>query len=214
MTDPLNPQGPINSETRALARILDHHRVSLVLDVGAHVGEYGLRLRRGDYLGWIVSIEPMRDLHRSLRAAAMGDDRWRVVPPLALGDHNGTVMVQGPSDTSEDGDEIPLARLDHVLDDHAGPDDRVFLRLGGQHGSDFDVLRGAAGVLERIRGLHMELALVPVYPGEPDYLDAIGHLAGLGFTPVLFSPGYFNRRSARQLTMDVVFARLNDGGAG
>ena len=212
MVDSLSAQGPVNSETRALARILDHHRISLVLDVGANVGEYGLRLRRGDYLGWIVSIEPVRDLHRSLRAASMGDERWRVVPPLALGDHDGTVAVPGSSDTGADGggDEVPLARLDHILDDHANPEDRVFLRLGTQHGSDFDVLRGAEGVLDRIRGIHMELALVPVYHGEPDYLDAIAELGALGFTPVLFSPGYFNRRSARQLTMDVVFARLAD----
>ena len=211
MTEPHGHPGTISSETRALARILDYHRISLVLDVGANAGQYGVKLRRGDYLGWIVSIEPAADLHRALRNAAMGDERWRVMPPLALGDHEGTVTIHPGTDTETAGEAeaVPMARLDGILSDHAGPADRVFLRLGTR-GFDFEVLRGAEGVLDRIHGIQMELALVPVYRDEPDYLDAIARMAGLGFTPVLFSPGYFNRRTARQLTMDVVFARLPD----
>lgn len=202
---------PVSRETRALVRILDTQRISLVLDVGANAGDYGTRLRRGDYLGRILSIEPAREWHRALRQAARGDDRWQVAEPFALGDHDGVASAPGSGDGDgpDSGDEVPLVRLDQIFDDYASPEDRVFLRLGAQHGSDFEVLRGAAGVLERIRGVHMELALVPVYPGEPDYLDAIRHLEELGFAPALFSPGYFNWRSARQLTMDAVFARPN-----
>ena len=201
---------PINNETRALARILAFHRIDVVLDVGAQDGRYGLRLRQGGYRGWIVSFELVPDLHRALRTAALGDDRWRVASPLALGDHEGTLTPRPSVETADDDDDlVPLARLDHVFDRHVAAEDRVFLRLGSQ-GSDHAVLAGAAGVLPRIRGIAIELALVPVYPGEPDYMAAIGHLAGLGFTPVLFSPGYFNRQTARQLTMDAVFVRLNE----
>jgi len=211
MTDPRPHSGPISNETRALVRILDYHRIALVLDVGAGAGQYGVRLRRGDYLGWIVSIEPAADLHRALRSAAMGDERWRVVPPLALGDHDGSFTIHPGAESDQAGaaEPVPMARLDRIFADHAGPADRAFLRLGTR-GFDFEVLRGAEGVLERIHGVQMELALVPVYRDEPDYRDAIARLADLGFTPVLFSPGYFNRRTARQLTMDVVFARLPD----
>ncbi len=207
MTDTM----PIKSETRALARILEFHRIDVVLDVGAQDGGYGLRLRRGGYHGWIVSFELVPDMRRVLRAAALGDDRWRVSPPVALGDHEGTLTTRPAVETAADDDDvIPLTRLDQIFDRHVSPHDRVFLRLGSQ-GSDHAVLAGATKVLPRIRGIAIELALVPVYPGEPDYLTAIANLAGFGFTPVLLSPGYFNRRTARQLTIDAVFVRLNEG---
>ena len=101
---------------------------------------------------------------------------------------------------------VPQARLDAVFDDHARPDDRVLLKIDTQ-GTERQVLDGARGVLHRITALQIELSIVPVYRGEPDYLEMIRLLDGLEFQPVLFIPGYFNRRTARLIGMDGVFVR-------
>ena len=37
---------PPSKESRNLARLLEHHRIDLVLDVGGNSGQYGQRLRR------------------------------------------------------------------------------------------------------------------------------------------------------------------------
>jgi hypothetical protein len=58
-----------------------------------------------------------------------------------------------------------------------------------------------------VRGIQLELSIVPVYEGERGYLDMISTLNELGFEPALFIPGYFNQRSARLISMDGVFLR-------
>ena len=101
---------------------------------------------------------------------------------------------------------MPQARLDAVFADFARPDDRVLLKSDTQ-GYDRQVLDGAAGVLNRIHAIQLELSIVPVYVGEPSYRAMLDPLAGLGFAPALFIPGSFNRRTARLLAMDGVFVQ-------
>lgn len=82
---------PISKETRSLVRILDHHGIDVVLDVGANVGQYAARLRQGGWSGRIVSFEPLPDAHATLEAAAAPDALWEVAPRMALGASTGTV---------------------------------------------------------------------------------------------------------------------------
>jgi FkbM family methyltransferase len=217
---------PISKETRSLVRILDHHGIDAVLDVGANVGQYATRLRQGGWGGRIVSFEPLPDAHAVLEKAAAPDALWEVAPRMALGAGAGTVSlnVSAESDMSsalpfvpEMADLLdsaaytgtvtaPLARLDEVFGEYAGNTGRVLLKIDTQ-GTEAAVLEGASGVLDRIYGIQLELSIVPVYQGERTYLDMIAALGELGFQPALFIPGYFNQRSARLISMDGVFIR-------
>ena len=86
------------------------------------------------------------------------------------------------------------------------PDDRVFLKIDTQ-GYEAEVLAGAARLLERLAGIQLEMALVPLYEGERPFRAMLDELAALGFEPWLFLPGYFERKLARQLQVDGVFMR-------
>ena len=217
---------PPSKSSRNLAALLAHHRIDLVLDVGANTGQYADRLRRVGYDGRIVSFEPQSSAYATVVEAAANDPAWTVAPRMALGDNDTplTLNLSAQSDMSSalamteemtgllqsaayTGTEtVPQARLDAVFDDYVGDGDRVLLKTDTQ-GYDRQVLDGAAGVLDRIQAMQFELAIVPVYVGEPSYQDMIDHLDGLGFTPALFIPGYFNRRTARLIAMDGVFVR-------
>jgi FkbM family methyltransferase len=217
---------PISKESRALVRILEHHGITVVLDIGANVGQYATRLRQGGWAGRIVSFEPLPAARAALEQAAAPDPLWDVAPPMALGASAGTVTlnVSPESDMSstlpflpEMADlldsaaytgtvTVPLARLDGVFGQYAGGDDQVLLKIDTQ-GTESAVLQGASGILDRIRGIQLELSIVPVYQGECNYLDMIATLKGLGFEPALFIPGYFNHRTARLISMDGVFLR-------
>ena len=216
----------ISKETRALVRILEHHGITVVLDVGANVGQYATRLRQGGWPGRIVSFEPLPTARAALEQAAATDPLWEVAPPMALGASAGTVTlnVSAESDMSSTlpflpemadlldsaaytGTEtVPLARLDGVFGQYAVDNDQVLLKIDTQ-GTESAVLEGASGILDRIQGIQLELSIRPVYEGERGYLDMIAALQGLGFEPALFIPGYFNHRTARLISMDGVFLR-------
>jgi FkbM family methyltransferase len=229
MTDPIRPL--LTRESLALARILEHHGITVVLDVGANVGQYATRLRHGGWDGRIVSFEPLPAAHAALSAAAADDPAWEIAPPVALGAEAGTVAlnISAESDMSSvlpfrpemaelldsaaftDRATVPQERLDTLFDRHVGAQDRVFLKIDTQ-GTEPAVLDGASGVLDRICGLQIELAIVTVYQGEVGWRDAVDRIGKLGFTPALFIPGYFNKRTARLISMDGVFVRSDAAG--
>jgi len=101
---------------------------------------------------------------------------------------------------------VPLTRLDRVFDAFVKRGDKVLLKIDTQ-GTELQVLDGAHGVTDRIHLIQIELAMVPAYAGEPDWKVVINKVEKLGFSPILFLPGYFNRRTARQFSMDGVFVR-------
>jgi FkbM family methyltransferase len=217
---------PPSKNSRNLATLLAHHRIDLVLDVGANTGQYAQRLRRVGYRGRIVSFEPQTSAHAVLTEAAAGDPGWQVAPRMALGDSDRplTLNLSAQSDMSSalamTGEMTELldsaaytgtetarqARLDAIFVEFARPGDRVLLKSDTQ-GYDRQVLDGASGVLDRILAVQLELAIVPVYVGEPSYREMIDRLEEIGFSPSLFIPGYFNRRTARLIGMDGVFVR-------
>ena len=146
-----------------LPAVFEMYGVDLVIDVGAHEGEYAQRLRSGGFEGEIVSFEPVprafEELEREGRAA-MTD--W-TVHRLALGREDGTTtmnVVHGtlssllpatkfgagryPRLQEPEQVEVEVRRLDRVLDETLGGLDgrRPFLKLDTQ-GFDLDVFAGA-----------------------------------------------------------------------
>lgn len=226
MSDAATDRSPVSRDQRNLQRVLEHHGITVVLDVGANIGQYARRLRQGGYSGRIVSFEPLSAAHAALSRTAADDPLWTVAPRLALGDSDRPVRlnISAESDMSSVldftremadlldssayvGSEVASqARLEAVFAKHAGPDDRVLLKIDTQ-GYERRVIEGARGVLKRIALVQLELSIVPVYRDETPWLEMVHLLEGLGYEPVLFLPGYFNRRTARLLSMDGVFAR-------
>ncbi len=222
----MSAEQPPSKNTRNLATLLAYHGIDLVLDVGANTGQYAQRLRRAGYAGRIISFEPQSAVYSELSEAATGDPAWIVAPRMALGASTEplTLNLSPTSDMSSalamteemagllqrsaftGRETVPQHRLDAVFDEFAAETDTVLLKSDTQ-GYDRAVLDGAAGILDRVRAIQLELAIVPVYVGEPSWREMIDHLGGLGFAPALFIPGYFNRRTARLISMDGVFVR-------
>jgi FkbM family methyltransferase len=209
-----------------LVRTLAHQKIDAVIDIGANQGQYGAQLRRSGFAGPIVSIEPLAAAHARLTRRAARDAAWQVLPPMALGAREGTATLEvsaesdmssllpqrpllrrlSPSSAVVAHTEVPLRRLDGIDLAAVAARQRLFLKLDVQ-GSEADVLEGAAGLLDRVAGIQLELSLVPLYQGDHPWLEMIARVAALGFTPFLFLPGYFEPKLARQLQFDGVFYR-------
>jgi hypothetical protein len=57
-------------EARRRTAIVRHERITLVIDVGANVGQYAEALRTGGYDGRIISFEPVTEAHTELEKKA------------------------------------------------------------------------------------------------------------------------------------------------
>ncbi len=222
----LAPYPPEDPGAGRLQSILDGLGVTLVFDVGANVGQYAKGLRRHGYRGRIVSFEPVAGAHAKLAEAAGADPKWIAAPRTAVGGGTDIVAINISNRTDMSSalaiteealralpksftvgrEEAPQVRLDAVFGAYAGAGEAAFLKVDTQ-GYERRVLEGAAGVMDRLSGVQLELSLRPLYAGEAGYLELADLLATAGFEPVLILPGYFSKRLGRQLQIDMVFAR-------
>jgi FkbM family methyltransferase len=196
--DLANPLGVELAGHRALLRaVLERAGVNCVLDVGAHRGGYRDLLRAVGYEGEIVSFEPVETL------ATDADPRWRA-HRLALGSAAGRASINvtrernftsflAPNAFSverfggsavERTEPVEVARLDAIFAEVTAhvPSPRVLLKTDTQ-GWDLEVIEGAAGCLDRVVALQVELSVRPIYEGSTDWLSTLARLRELGFRP-------------------------------
>lgn len=224
--------GVQTSSDAQLGQILKHLGVDLVLDVGAHEGQYGLRLRALGYRGRIVSFEPLYRPYVRLVEASRRDPRWEVAPRTALGETDGvvTVRVSAHSLSSsilemlplhEDAvpgsgiigsESTPLARLDGIALPYILGAKVIFLKIDTQ-GYEDRVLAGAREILERVAAIQIELSLVPLYAGQPLWDAMRNMLENMGFELFALFPGHAHASTGRTLQVDGLFVRCSPSGS-
>ena len=59
-----------------IRKLIDEFEISLILDVGANIGQFGTSMRELGYTGTLVSFEPVAAQFAKLKAAASGDPNW------------------------------------------------------------------------------------------------------------------------------------------
>ena len=218
--------GVQTSADAQLGRILAHLGVDLVVDVGAHEGEYALGLRALGYTAGVVSFEPQRVAHARLLRNSCGDASWIAAPRMALGDTEGMVSlhISGhslsssilrmlplheealPASRCTGVEQVPIARLDHVLVPHLASARTVMLKIDTQ-GYEDRVIDGAIGVLERVAAIQIELSLVPLYEGQVLFDQMRTLLKQHGFQLFALFPGYVDERTGQTLQVDGLFIR-------
>lgn len=220
---------PERSQHARMFKLLSHHGIDTVIDVGANDGGFGRFLREGGYRGSILSFEPLEEAHRLLSAAASSDADWHVAPRMALGAEDKEIEINvagnstsssilpmlsthseaAPQSTYIGSQRVPLRRLDgvnHAVLDHGGT---ILLKIDTQ-GYEMPVLQGAASLMPRIRGVLLELSMTPLYEGQTLYLEMINWMTKQGFELWNVIPGFVDPSSGRMLQMDGVFFRTPD----
>ncbi|SNB62167.1 methyltransferase, FkbM family [Arboricoccus pini] len=221
----LVPRRKQRDRWRQLEAGLERFAVDAVIDIGANQGQFAHALRQGGWEGPILSIEPLAELHPILRRTMRGDKAWQVAPPMAIGDKDGSAVIEvsaesdmsslrarspllerlSPSSAVKERRDVPLRRLDH-LDEIDPRWQRLFVKIDVQ-GAEAAVLEGLEALWPRIVGLELEMALLPLYEGETDWRVMTDRLAALGFELYLLVPGYFEKKLARQVQVDGIFFR-------
>src|SRR5262249_11168132 len=69
-------------------RLLQHHQINVVFDIGANEGQYAATLREAGFEGLIVSFEPLGDAFVRLQLRSSRDPHWKCLN-LAVADTSG-----------------------------------------------------------------------------------------------------------------------------
>jgi len=216
----------IPSPAKQVVDSLKRFGVDLVLDVGANKGQFASEIRQCGYAGRIVSFEPLSSAHSELLHASAGDAMWEVFPRCALGERDGEAEIN-IAGNSESSSILPMLESHRsaapqsaylgketvkvrTLDDAAAPylkDARAaFLKIDTQ-GFEWQVLDGARATLPHVKGILVELSLVPLYERQHLWREVIARLEAEGFTLWAFKPVFADPVSGRTLQMDGIFYR-------
>jgi FkbM family methyltransferase len=213
--------------------LLRNGGVELVVDVGAHAGEYGQALRASGYGGSIVSFEPIRSLFERLVAASSGDDAWKC-HNRGAGSHSGTATInvsandgfssslltmneaheRAVRESHYGGSEaIELVTIDEALADRKPASRSVYLKVDAQ-GYEHEVLAGAIGTLRCCRGVELELSLTTLYEGQLLIGETIELMRQHGFHPTQLEPEFVDPQSGELLQVNGLFQPISDSVAG
>lgn len=213
-----------NTLAGARETILARSDVDLVIDVGAHAGEYGGSLREAGYRGPIVSFEPVRSQFERLSAAAAGDAAWEC-RNYAAGSAAGaaTINVSGNDGFSssllnmkeaheqavgdsryERSEQIQVVSLDEELQGFERSRRHAYLKVDTQ-GFEHEVIKGGPGVLSGCRAVELELSLTPLYEGQLLAGEMIELMRVHGFKPTHVEPEFVDPASGELLQLNGLF---------
>jgi FkbM family methyltransferase len=216
-----------NIESVVLKNLLRMSGASVVLDVGANVGQYGAELFEGGFSGTLISFEAIPNAHRRLvdRAKRSGKS-WIVAPCAAIGSEEGSVEfhISGNSVSSSvlpieeahvkaapesgyvDSQMAKLTRLDNIASNLLPSTGSILLKIDTQ-GYEMHVLRGATGLLSRVVAIQLELSLVPMYSGAPTFLEMVSYADESGFDLFGIVPEFRDKQSGRLFQVDGFFVK-------
>jgi FkbM family methyltransferase len=206
-------------------RLFSHYNINLVFDVGANEGQYAKSLRQAGFKGRIVSFEPVSFVYKNLANSAKGDSLWQTCN-IALGDFDGTgeINISGNSYSSSflpigqthvqcapesiyvSKERVIVKRIDSVIDDYCLPGETLFLKIDSQ-GYEKRIIDGAGLSLNRLKGVQMEVSLVPLYDGETLLTEMIDLMSDKSYVLIDIEPGFYNPHTGQLLQVDCIFFR-------
>jgi FkbM family methyltransferase len=213
------------SEIARLKHLLDYHNIDLVFDVGANVGQYATFVREIGYSGRIISFEPLSSAYSQLQILSSKDQLWEIAPRTAIGNEESEITINiaansqsssvlpmlnthliGAPESAYCGSEIvPLRKLDTIGQNYISSDTHaIFLKIDVQ-GFEKQVLEGGTQILPLVKGIQIELSLVPLYQGQLLFKQMLEIMEKLGYELHLIIPGFTDQTTGRLLQMDGIF---------
>jgi len=203
--------------------------IDLILDVGAHIGEYGVDLRYYGYQNKIISFEPIKDAFIQLQRKAKKYDRWECYN-YALGDKERTQNINvlnnrscssflkasdffvekyGHSTEKIREELVEIKKLDQIFHKFYNPTNRVLLKLDVQ-GFEKQILDGAENSLPYISLVQLETSMVSLYENELTIARMIDYMESKDFIPGCIEPHLTQTASIQQLQADILFIKRQD----
>ncbi|MDV7199729.1 FkbM family methyltransferase [Roseovarius sp. 10] len=217
---------PASSPSARLIAALQAFDIDIVVDIGANEGQFAKGLRAGGYTHKIVSFEPLAHAHAKLLENKRHDLAWQVHPRCALGDQHGEIELNvsensvsssvlpmftthssaAPNSVYVGSETVPLTTVDKAVFPYLENAYAPLLKIDTQ-GYEWQVLDGALMTLPKVKGILIELSLVPLYRGQHLWRDCVDRLQAEGFELWSLEPAFLDLEVGRTLQWDGLFFR-------
>jgi FkbM family methyltransferase len=215
------------SESLRRVKLLEKHNVDMLLDVGANTGQYAQSLFDNGYKGRVVSFEPLSSAHTLLTKRASGNKQWKVAQRCAVGAENTTTTIhisensvssslltmldshiEGARESKIIGsEEVPVRTLDSMTELYRPGSNNIFLKIDVQ-GYEQPVLKGAQKLFPTLRGIEIEMSIVPLYENQQWLFEQIiRDMNAAGFQLMSLSPAFTDLKTGQQLQLNGIFMK-------
>ena len=202
------------------------HNIDLVFDVGAHVGEFGTKIRESGYKGKIISFEPQTEIFLELKNVVKNDTNWILHPRCALGEKNKLENINILSETNCSSilkpnlklfeldksitkirvEECNVYSLDYIINKYYSISKNTYLKIDTQ-GYDKNVLDGFQKNIEKIKFIQLEAGLYDLYEDEKLYEYYIEFFKSVNYELWDLRPFAYNK-FGRLVQFDMIFKNI------
>ena len=215
------------SEELRRIKLFNHYKIDLVFDIGANKGQYATGIIDAGYANKIVSFEPLSSVYKIIKKESENYTNWTVAPQCAIGSKNEQIEInisensvsstllnmldehyQGAPDSKIIGKEkVQVYPLDEIAEQYCNNTKNIFLKIDVQ-GFEQEVLKGAQNIINKAKGIEMEISIVPLYENQnwllPQVLD---FMSQNGFELNSIVPAFTNNETGVVLQCNGIFFR-------
>jgi FkbM family methyltransferase len=216
---------PATSEELRRIKLLQHYNIDLVFDIGANKGQYALGIMDAGYQNRIVSFEPLSAVHQALTETSKTHHNWTVAPRCAIGAKKEEIEInisansvsstllnmldthlEGAPESKIIGQEkVQVLPLDEVAKEFVKTEKNIFLKIDVQ-GFEQEVLKGAQLLIEKAKGIEMEISLVALYEGQSWLLpQVLEYMEKKGFQLRSIMPAFTDHKTGNVLQCNGIF---------
>lgn len=217
---------PSTSDQMRDAAILNHLGIKYVIDVGANTGQFAESLFDFDYKGTVISFEPVLACYKSLKKRAENNTKHIVAERCAVGDVDDKININISDDSvfssvlkiKDDHTKlrpksrivkqevVDIHRLDTIIEKYIPEDETSILLKIDTQGFEKNVLDGAVNTIKRVKGIKIEIPLVPIYNDTRfTFYEIIDFMKENNFVPYNFNTEGVNLKTGRVFTIDGTF---------
>jgi FkbM family methyltransferase len=215
-----------SEECRRL-KLLKTYNIDLVFDIGANAGQYAMGIIDAGYTGRVVSFEPLSSVHKKTTESSNKYPNWQVAQRCAIGNKRDEIEInisensvsstllnmldshyQGAPESKIIGKEkVQVYPLDEIAPNFIQSSKNIFIKIDVQ-GFEKQVLEGASSMIQKAKGIEMEISIIPLYENQNWLLpEVLGFMSNNGFKLKSISPAFTNNKTGEMLQCNGIFFR-------
>lgn len=218
---------PATSEELRRIKLLEHYKIDLVFDIGANKGQYAMGIIDAGYKHNIVSFEPLSSVHHIIENESKKYNNWTVAPRCAFGAKKEEIEINisansvsstllnmldshiegAPESKIIAKEKVQVYPLDEIGEEYSKNAKNIFLKIDVQ-GFEQEVLKGAKTMIEKAKGIEIEISLIPLYENQSWLLpQVLEFMNSSGFQLTSIVPAFTDHKTGKVLQCNGIFFR-------